>query len=299
MQKTKYIWFNGNFISWEKAKIHLLSHCLHYGSGVFEGIRCYQTEKGPAVFRLKDHIKRLLNSAKALQIKINYSLKEIEEIILEIIRKNKIQECYLRPIIFYGYGKMGLHPQGAEVNFAIALWSWRKYLKEKVKVKISKFIRLHLQSIIPSAKVCGYYVNSILATLDVQKSGYDEAILLDYRGFIAEGPGENVFLVKNKKLYTPKLDSILPGITRDTVIKIAKDLNVPFYEKKDITVEELKNADEIFLTGTAVEITPVYQIDNKLINKGKIGEIIQKIKDYYQKIVHGEIKKYNFWLSYV
>ncbi len=297
MEKTKYIWFNGKFLEWDKAKIHLLSHCLHYGSGVFEGIRCYQTQKGPAVFRLKDHLKRLFNSAKVLNMKINYSQKEIEEAILKLIKRNKMKECYIRPIIFYGYGKMGLHPQGAEVNFAIALWPWGKYLKEKVKVKISKFIRLHPQSIVASAKVCGYYVNSIFATLEAQKDGYDEAILLDYRGFVAEGSGENIFIVKNKKLYTPQLGSILPGITRDTVIKIAKDFKIPVFEK-DISVKELKKADEVFLTGTAVEITPVYQIEDKLINQGQIGEITQKIKDYYQKIVHGEIKKYNFWLSY-
>jgi len=298
MNKTKYIWFNGKFIKWEQAKVHVLSHALHYGSGVFEGIRCYKTEKGAAIFRLNEHIERLYNSAKFLKIKIPFSKQVIKKAIIELIKVNKIEECYIRPIVFYGYGKMGLNPIGAEVNCAIAVWPWGKYLKDKVKVKISKFIRLHPKSVISSAKVCGYYVNSIFATFEAEDSKFDEAILLDYRGFIAEGPGENVFIVKDKIIYTPKLGSILPGITRDSIIKIARDLKIKVIEK-DITVEELKNCDEAFFTGTAAEITPIYQVDKKIINNGLIGEITSILKEKFYQIVHGKDKKYKNWLTYI
>ena len=298
MEKTKYIWFNGKFLRWKQAKIHILTHALHYGSGVFEGIRCYKTQDGPAVFRLKEHIDRLFNSAKFLKIKIPFSKKEFQKSILELIKLNKIEECYIRPIVFYGYGKMGLNPKGASVDCAAILWPWGKYLKDKVKVKISKFIRLHPQSVVSSAKVCGYYVNSIFSTFDAEKDGFDESILLDYRGFVAEGSGENIFIVKNKKLLTPNLGSILPGITRDSIIKIAKDIKIEVIEK-DISVKELKNCDEAFFTGTAAEITPIYQIDEKIINKGEIGEITKILQEKFYQIVHGEDKKYNKWLAYV
>jgi branched-chain amino acid aminotransferase len=298
MEKTKYIWFNGKFVRWQQAKIHILTHALHYGSGVFEGIRCYKTKNGPAVFRLKEHIQRLFNSAKFLEMKIPFSKREIQKAIVELIKLNKIEECYIRPIVFYGYGKMGLNPKGANIDCAVILWPWGKYLKDKVKVKISQFIRLHPKSVISSAKVCGYYVNSIFATFDAERDKFDESILLDYRGFVAEGPGENIFIVKNKKLLTPKLGSILPGITRDSIIRIAKDLKIKVIEK-DISVKELKNCDEAFFTGTAAEITPIYQIDEKIINKGKIGEITKILQEKFYQIVHGEDKKYKNWLTYV
>ena len=298
MEKTKYIWFNGKFVRWQQAKIHILTHALHYGSGVFEGIRCYKTKNGPAVFRLKEHIERLFNSAKFLEMKIPFSKREIQKAILELIKLNKVEECYIRPIVFYGYGKMGLNPKGANIDCAVILWPWGKYLKDKVKVKISKFIRLHPKSVISSAKVCGYYVNSIFATFDAEKDKFDESILLDYRGFVAEGPGENIFIVKNKKLLTPKLGSILPGITRDSIIRIAKDLKIKVIEK-DISVKELKNCDEAFFTGTAAEITPIYQIDEKIINKGEVGEMTKILQEKFYQIVHGEDKKYKNWLTYV
>jgi branched-chain amino acid aminotransferase len=298
MIKTKYIWFNGKFLRWQQAKIHILTHTLHYGSGVFEGIRCYKTQNGPAVFRLKEHIERLFNSAKFLEMKIPFSKKEIQKAILELIKLNKIEECYIRPIVFYGYGKMVLNPKEANIDCAVILWPWRKYLKDKVKVKISKFIRLHPQSVVSSAKVCGYYVNSIFATFDAEKDKFDESILLDYRGFVAEGSAENIFIVKNKKLLTPKLGSILPGITRDSIIKIAKDLKIKVIEK-DISMKELKNCDEAFFTGTAAEITPIYQINKKIINKGEIGEITKILQEKFYQIVHGGDKKYKNWLTYV
>ncbi len=292
------IWLNGRILDREKAKIDILTHTLHYGDGVFEGIRCYKTKNGPAIFRLKDHIKRLFNSAKHLYMKIPFKEKEIESAIIETIKANKLEECYIRPIAFYG-SKIGLNPINLEVNLAIITIPFGSYLGEKpIKAKISKFIRLHPKSVISSAKVCGYYVNSILATLDAHKSGYDEAILLDYRGFVAEGSGENIFIVKNKIIYTPKLGSILPGITRDTIIKIAKDNKMKVIEK-DISLKELKNADEVFFTGTAAEVVAIGQIDNKIINKGKEGEITKFLRETYKQIVRGEIDKYKNWLTYV
>ncbi|MGC8981458.1 MAG: branched-chain amino acid transaminase [Minisyncoccia bacterium] len=298
MEKTKFIWMNGKFVKWEDAKIHILSHALHYGSGVFEGIRCYKTNRGPAIFRLNEHIDRLFNSAKFLKIKIPFNKNQIKKAIIELIKINKVDECYIRPIVFYGYGKMGLNPKGAEINCAIAIWPWGKYLKDKVKVKISKFIRLHPKSIISEAKICGYYVNSIFASLDAKDSNFDEALLLDYRGYIAEGPGENIFIVKNKIICTPKLGNILPGITRDSIIRIAKDLKFKVIEK-DISIKELKNCDEAFFTGTAAEVTPIFKIDNKLINRGEIGEITKILKEKFHKIVYGEEPKYKNWLTYV
>ncbi len=298
MTKTKYIWFNGKFVKWERAKIHLLTHALHYGSAVFEGIRCYKSSKGPAIFRLKDHIERLFNSAKCLEMKIPFSKREIQNAIYKLVKLNKLKECYIRPIVFYGYGKMGLNPKGAKIDCAICVWPWGKYLKEKVKVKISKFTKLHPKSVFPFAKISGYYVNSIFATLDAQKSKFDEAILLDYKGFVAEGPGENIFIVKNKKLFTPKLGSILPGITRDSIIKIAKNEKIEVFEK-EISVKELKNCDEAFFTGTAAEITPIFQIEEKIINEGKIGPITKFLQEKFYNIVHGKDEKYKNWLTFV
>lgn len=298
MEKTKYIWLNGKFVKWQQAKIHVLSHALHYGSAVFEGIRLYNTIKGPAIFRLNEHIERLFNSAKVFSMRIPFSKKDIKNAIIKLVKINKINQGYIRPIVFYGYGKMGLNPEGAELNIAIAVWPWGKYLKEKVKVIVSDFIRLHPQSVISTAKVSGYYVNSIFATMEAKKKKYDEAILLDFRGYVAEGPGENIFIVKKNTLYTPKPGSILLGITRDSIIKIAKDLGIKTFEK-DISVKELLNADEAFFTGTAAEITPIFKIDKKLINKGKIGPITQKIKETFEKIVRAELKNYYKWLTFV
>ena len=299
MEEVEKIWFNGKFVDWKEAKIHILTHTLHYGGGVFEGIRAYKTERGPAVFRLKDHIKRLFYSAKALEMEIPFSLEEIERAILELIKINKIEECYIRPIVIFGYGKMGLNLKEAPVSVAITLWPWEKYLGEKpIKVKVSRYIRIHPKSTVATAKICGHYVNSILASLEAQKSGFDEALFLDFEGFVAEGPGENIFIVKDKKLFTPLAGSILPGITRDSILKVAKNLNIETQEKK-ISLKEIKRADEAFFTGTAVEICPIGKIDDILINNGKIGEITKQIKDLYQRIIRGKEKKYLNWLQFI
>ena len=298
MLQTKKIWLNGKIIDWNKAKIHILTHSLHYGSSIFEGIRAYQTEKGPAVFRLSDHLKRFFHSSSCLEMKLSFSKKEIEKAIFDLIKINKVSECYIRPIAFYGK-KMGLYPEGASLNMAIAVWPWDKYLGSKpIKTIISSFIRLHPKSIISSAKIGGYYVNSIFASMEAKKKKADEAILLDYQGNIAEGPGENIFMVKNKKLYTPKTFSILPGITRESIIKIARNFKIPVYEK-DIKPKELKSADEVFFVGTAAEVSPIGKIDNVLINKGEIGDLTNFFQETFNKIVHGKMKKYFKWLSYV
>lgn len=292
------IWFNGRFINWKEAKIHILTHSLHYGSAVFEGIRCYKTKKGSAVFRLDEHIKRLFYSARVLGMEICFSPKKIKEVILKTIKVNKLKECYIRPIAFYGE-KMGLNPQGASVNLAIAVFPFKAYLGEKpIRVKISKYIRIHPKSTICDAKISGHYINSILATLEIKKAGFDETLLLDFNGYLAEGPGENIFIIKNNQIFTPSKDNILPGITRDTVIKIAKDLGYKVIEKK-IKPTELKFIDEAFFTGTATEICPIIQIDKILINKGKEGGVTKKIKETYKRIVKGEENKYLNWLTFV
>jgi branched-chain amino acid aminotransferase len=298
MQKTKKIWFNGKFLDWEKARVHLLTHSLHYGSSVFEGIRCYQTEKGAAVFRLPEHIERFFFSARSILMKIPFSKKEIKEAILKTIKINKLKECYIRPIAWFGE-RMGLNTKGIPVQVAIAVWPWKAYLgKKPIKIKSSKFIRVHPRSTICEAKISGNYLNSILASQEAKKAGFDEALLLDFEGKVAEGPGENIFIIKDKKLFTPQKGSILPGITRDSVIKIAKDLKIKVFEKK-ITLKELKSAKELFFCGTAVEICPIKQVDDVLINEGKIGEITKEIREIYQKIVRGKEKKYLKWLTFV
>ena len=297
MEEVKKIWLNGKLVDWNKANVHLLTHTLHYGGGVFEGIRAYKSENGSAVFRLQEHVDRLFYSASTMDMKIHFSKKEIKKAILDTIRINGIKECYIRPLIFFGYGKMGLNPTGAPVNIAIAIWPWGAYLnKEIVSVKISKYIRPHPKSTVTDAKICGSYANSILASLEIKKAGFDEALLLDYQGHVAEGPGENIFIVKDGKLFTPKLGAILGGITRDSIMQIAKDLKIEV-EEKNITVEELKLADEAFFTGTAAEICAIGKIDDTTINHEKIGATTKKIREAYDKVIHGKSKKYSKWLS--
>lgn len=296
MQETEFIWMNGKIVNWKDAKIHVLSHALHYGSGVFEGIRVYKAEKGSAVFRLKEHVDRLFKSADSLYMKIPYSKKQITDAIKETVRVNKLEEGYIRPIVFYGYGKMGLNPEGASVDVAIAVWPWAAYIGDSAKVITSSFIRIHPQSMKADAKVTGHYINSILASLEAKEKGADEALLLDYKKNVAEGPGENIFVVKDGKITTPRLNrQILPGITRDSVIEIARGLGYEV-EEKDIKPKELLDADELFFTGTAAEITPIIKLDNKNFEKGKITG---KLKNNFMDIVHGKDKKYSNWLDFV
>lgn len=302
IQKVSKIWFNGKFIAWDKAQIHILTHGLHYGSGVFEGIRAYRTKRGTAVFRLKEHLERLFNSARVYRMKIPYSKRELREAIKNLIRINKLDSCYIRPIVFRGYGEMGLSPLKSPVEVAIAVWSWGAYLgdegiKKGVKVKISKWQRISPKALPIQVKATGQYLNSILAKLDALDSGFEEAIILDDEGFVSEGPGENIFIVKNNTLYTPPISSgILPGITRDSVIQIAQDLKIKFKEK-NISTNELKKSDEAFFTGTACEIVPIRQI-----GKNKIFQpwpITRKIQEVFYSIVKEANPKYKNWLDFI
>jgi len=301
---TKFIWMDGKLVPWKKANVHVLTHTLHYGLGVFEGIRCYRTAKGPAVFRLKDHMKRLENSAKLVGMKLPYSIEELIKATKKTIKVNKIEECYIRPIAFYGYGVMGLNPKGAPVNMAIAVWSWGTYLGEEglergIKAKISRWLRIDPRILPPQSKLVANYANSILAKLDAVNSGYDEAILLNTKGFVAEGPGENVFIVEKGKLITPPLSACaLAGITRDSIIKIAEDEGIDFKER-DIPREQLYAADEAFFTGTAAEVTPIKEIDGKSIGEGKRGKITEKLQRIFFNAVRGKEPKYESWLDYV
>ena len=298
MEETKYIWMDGVMINWNDAKIHVLSHSLHYGLGVFEGIRFYDTAKGPAIFRLRDHVERLFNGSICSGIKIPFSIEDIEKAIIETVKINNIKSGYIRPIVFYGYGKMGLNPTGAKVNIAIACWPWEKYLSESpIKVKTSSFIRIHPKSTKSECKITGHYVNSIFASLEIHEKGYDEALLLDCQGNISEGPGENIFIIKDNILYTPKLGNILKGITRDSIIKIAKDNKFKVKEKK-LKLKDIYSANEAFFTGTAAEITSIGSIDDKPL-KSSPGKITQELKTIFMDIVKGKLDKYESWLTYV
>jgi len=300
METVDFIWMNGEFIPWDSAKVHVLSHSLHYGTGIYEGIRFYETHDGKvAVFRLNDHIERLYNSAKALQIDIPYKKEEIKDAVLENIRKNNIKSGYARPIVFYGYGKMGLMPQGAKLNVCIAIWPWGSYLgEESVRVKIVDIVKMHPNSTVATAKITGHYANSLQAKQQAIKAGFDEALLLDYKGNVAEGPVENLFIVKDGKLITPQGGNILEGITRESIIQIAKDNNIEIIEKQ-LSPDELMQADEAFFTGTAAEVSPIKQIDDTIFNNGKVGVMSEKLKTLFTDVIHGKIEKYSEWLTYV
>lgn len=299
MQPTKYIWMNGKFVLWKNATTHVLSHALHYGSAVFEGTRVYDTAEGPAIFRLKDHTKRLFYSAKSLMMTIPFSEKEINEATVKTIKKNKLKQGYIRPMAYYGYGKMGLNPKGASLKVFIACWPWGKYLSDKpIAVKISSFVRIHPRSSVTDAKISGHYVNSIMAVQELDGTKYQEALLLDYKGNIAEGPGENFFIVKNGVIYTPPPGNILSGITRDTIFEIARDLGLKI-EEKILKPRDALSADEAFFTGTAAEVTAIGSIDDRDLNGGKMGPVTEKIQTAYMDIVHGRNKKYAKYLTYV
>lgn len=297
MNKVDFIWMDGKMVAWEEAKTHVLTHTLHYSGGAFEGIRFYETEQGSAIFRLPEHLKRLYYSASCLDIKIKYTPEQLTEAIFKLIKKNKIKEGYIRPLAYYGYGKMGLDTRGAPSNIAIACWPWGAYLEKKaIRAQISSFIRIHQKSTFVEAKLCGHYLNSIVSGMEAHKNGYDEAILMDYKGNVAEGPGENIFIVKNKVLMTPKRGSILPGITRDSILKIAKDLKLKTKECT-ITKKTLMNADEIFYTGTAIEVAPIMVINKKkFIKKNTISD---QLKKTYYDVVRGKNNRYTKWLTFI
>jgi branched-chain amino acid aminotransferase len=288
-------------VKWEDAQVHVLTHTLHYGFGVFEGIRFYKQENGvSAVFRLKEHIERLLNSAKIIGLHTDLTEEHIINAVIKTIKENGIEEGYIRPIIFLGDGAMGLNFTDNPVRFSVAVWEWGAYLGEEglkngIKAKISSFVRHHVNASMTKAKVCGNYVNSILAKKEAVKNGYDEAIILDTDGYVSEASGENIFIVKNGVIKTPPLTSILPGITRDCVMEISRDCGITVVEQR-FTRDELYIADEVFLTGTAAEITPVRSVDERTIGNGKPGEITKKLQDIFFKAVRGKDERYKKWL---
>lgn len=305
MEKSEKIWLDGKLVPWHEANVHVLTHTLHYGYGVFEGLRCYQThDKKSAIFRLQEHVDRLFNSAKILGIEIPFTNREIFDAIVQVVRENRLEECYIRPIVFLGGNKMGLNPQGVDVRVAIAAWPWGTYLGDEglakgIRVRISSFTRHHVNIAMTKAKACGYYINSIFAKAEAVRDGYDEAILLDPNGYVSEGSGENIFMLSKGKLHTPLLcTSNLDGITRDTVINICKDQNLEVVER-NITRDELYIADEIFFTGTAAEITPIREIDSRSVGNGSKGEITDLIQKTYFEIVRGNHAKYGHWLTAV
>ncbi len=295
------IWYDGRLVPWHKATTHVLTHSLHYGLAVFEGLRAYKTVTGTAIFRLKEHIERLYNSAHIYMMKIPYDKKTILEAQIEVVRANKLTECYIRPIAFYGSEKMGVSPKGVKVHVAIAAWPWGAYLGTEglakgIRVKTSSFVRHHVNVTMCRAKYSGTYANSILANTEAAEHGYDEALLLDVDGFVAEGAGENLFIVKNGKLYEPELTSALIGITRDAVITLACEAGYEVSAKR-ITRDDVYTADEAFFTGTAAEVTPIRELDNRKIGSGKRGPVTAKLQAMFFDCVTGKSKKHRDWLT--
>ena len=295
------IWFDGKLVPWRDANVHVLTHSLHYGMGVFEGIRAYETQNGTAIFRLTEHVKRLFNGLKIFQMKIPYTEEQIAQAITQVVRDNKLASCYIRPIIFIGSQKLGISPTGNSVHTAIAAWEWGAYLGEDglnkgIRVKTSSFTRHFVNSSLVRAKASGYYINSILAHQEVAANGYDEALLLDTEGYVSEGSGENMFMVRNGIVFTPDLASCLDGITRDSIIRIVKDLGFEVREKR-ITRDEVYSADEAFFTGTAAEVTPIRELDDRTIGDGKRGPITQQIQEVFFDTVYGRNDRYRAWLS--
>jgi len=298
-----FIWFDGKMVPWRDANIHVLTHSLHYGMGVFEGIRAYKTESGPAIFRLKEHVKRLFNGTKIFQMAIPYNEEQITQAIIDVVKDNKLAACYIRPIVFIGSEKLGVSPTGNTIHTSIAAWEWGAYLGEDglnkgIRVKTSSFTRHFVNSSLVRAKASGYYINSILAHQEVAANGYDEALLLDTEGYVSEGSGENFFMVRNGIVYTPDLASCLDGITRDSIIEIAQDLGFKVKEKR-LTRDEVYTADEAFFTGTAAEVTPIRELDDRMIGDGLKGPITKQIQDIFFSTVYGKNERYKSWLTAV
>ena len=298
----KYIWKNGSYEKWDESSVHILSHTVHYGTGVFEGVRAYETEKGAAIFRLEDHTKRLFEAAKKINIEVPYSQDELNKVQKDIFLKNNLSEGYLRPIVFMGSESLGLRATDLSVNVAVAAWEWPSYMSPEAKKNGISIIKSPYEQysnpIHSGYKIIGTYINSTMALHDAISKGADEALLLDKNGYVSEGSGENIFSIKGDTLITPKTDHCLNGITRQSVIRIASDLGLNVQEK-DFTYEELVQSDEVFFSGTAVEITPISKIDNVLIGSGSIGPVTEKLQNLYSDIVTGKNQLYKDWLSLV
>ncbi len=298
------IWFNGEVVPWNEANVHVLTHTLHYGLGAFEGIRAYKCSNGKsAVLKLTEHIQRLYSSAHVAGIEIPYAIETLCSAVVDILRENELEEAYIRPIVFIGPGKKGILPGDNVINVAIAVWPWGTYLGDDaitngIRAKISSFTRMNINSFMTKAKICGNYVNSVMARQEAADLGFDEGILLDSEGYVAEGSGENIFIVRNGTLKTPPLTSILEGITRKCVLDLAEDENIPVKEQC-FTRDELYIADEAFFTGTAAEVTPIKEVDNKKIGSGKPGDITKKLQKRYFAVIKGEDAKFEHWLDYI
>jgi branched-chain amino acid aminotransferase len=304
VEQVDLIWQNGELVAWEDAKVHVLTHGLHYGTGVFEGERAYETPEGPAIFRHIDHLQRLLQSAELYYMPVPYTLEELRSATHELIAANELRECYIRPIVFRGYGQMGLYPLDCNVEVAIAAWPWGAYLGEEgklagVRAKVASWRRIPHDALIPHAKASGQYLNSVLAKIEASKAGYQEAILLDQHGFVCEGSGENIYALREGKLVTPpQTAGILDGITRKSVFQIAADLGVEVVER-NLARAELYLADEVFLSGTAAELVPVREIDDHAIGSGEPGPITREIQRVFNDALHGRDPRYAEWLDVV
>ncbi len=300
---TEKIWMDGEFLPWAEAKIHVLTHSLHYGLGVFEGIRCYNTTRGPAVFRLDEHMRRLYDSARIMGIEIPCDRKTYTDAVLETIRVNKVNECYIRPLGWRGYGSMGVNPKGAPVRCMTAVWKWGAYLgedglKKGIRVKVSSFTGHHPNSYLTKAKTTGNYVVSQMAKIEALESGYDEALLVDPSGYVTQGSGENIFVVRDGVLKTPPLDGVLRGITRDAILTLAQEQGVEI-EIESFARDEVYSSDEAFFTGTAAEVTPIREVDGRPVGDGKPGPLTQRIQSAFFAVVNGEDESHLSWLTSV
>jgi branched-chain amino acid aminotransferase len=304
VEQVDLIWHNGELVAWEDAKVHVLTHGLHYGTSVFEGERAYPTAEGPAIFRHQDHLARLLASAKLYYMPVPYTLEQLRSATHELIAANGLSECYIRPIVFRGYGQMGLNPLDCEVSVSIAVWPWGAYLGEQaaaqgVRAKVASWRRISSDSLIPHAKASGQYLNSVLAKIEATKAGYQESILLDSRGFVSEGTGENIFVVRDGRIVTPpQTAGILDGISRRSIITIAGDLGYEIVER-DLARAELYLADEVFLSGTAAELVPVCEIDDHVVGSGARGPVTAAVQSVFFEALHGRSERYREWLDVV
>jgi len=298
------IWMDGQWVPWRDAKVHVLTHTLHYGCGAFEGVRAYQTEQGTAIFRLAEHTQRLFNSAKILRMNIPFTPQVLNDAQCEVVRQNQLTSCYIRPLVFIGAEKLGVSPKGNRIHVMVAAWAWGAYLGEEgmargIRVKTSSYTRHHVNITMTQAKAVSNYTNSILANMEALDDGYDEALLLDATGFVSEGAGENLFVVKDGVIYTPDLSAgALNGITRNTVLHIAKDLGIEVVQKR-ITRDEIYIADEAFFTGTAAEVTPIRELDRVTLGSGARGPITQRVQQAFFDIVNGRNAQYSHWLTHV
>ncbi|TKS61532.1 MAG: branched chain amino acid aminotransferase [Nitrospira sp.] len=303
LEPVEKIWMDGKFVAWGDANVHILTHSLHYGLAAFEGIRCYKGKSGSAIFRLQEHVDRLFDSAHIGMMAMPYDKKQIAEAIVETVRINRLDACYIRPLVYIGYGAMGVHPGNNPIRVAIAAWKWGAYLGDEalangMRACVSSFTRHHVNVSMTKGKISGYYVNSILAKREAKANGYDEAILLDPDGYVSEGTGENIFIVRRGKLKTTPLTSILEGITRSSVIELSREQKITVFEER-FTRDEMYVADEVFVTGTAAELTPVREIDNRRIGTGKPGPITFALQKAFFSIVRGEDSAHESWLTHV